>query len=82
MSDKCTGCSKSVYYNDPKITIGGGLYHATCARCATCAKKLTVANFATSGDRLLCSTHFSQEFSSTGGKYAGDERFEKKSSFD
>ena len=76
---KCKACGKSVYFNDPKIVLGGNTYHSACATCDECGKKLSLSNFATSGERLLCKTHFKAEFSTSGGKYAGDEKFLKGS---
>eukprot|EP00547_Thalassionema_nitzschioides_P003659 CAMPEP_0194213704 /NCGR_PEP_ID=MMETSP0156-20130528/14482_1 /TAXON_ID=33649 /ORGANISM="Thalassionema nitzschioides, Strain L26-B" /LENGTH=119 /DNA_ID=CAMNT_0038941799 /DNA_START=151 /DNA_END=510 /DNA_ORIENTATION=+ len=80
MTKKCGSCSKSIYYNDPQLCLGDKHYHKSCARCATCNGYLTVKNFATSGDRLLCKTHFKEEFSRGGGRYAGDEKFRRSSS--
>ena len=60
---------------DPQLTLGGNNYHKTCARCATCNGVLSIKNFSTSGDRLLCKTHFKEEFSQGGGVYAGDDKF-------
>lgn len=74
-SKKCAKCDKSIYNNDPQLPLGGNNYHKGCARCATCDKQLTIKNFSTSGDRLLCKTHFKEEFSHGGGVYAGDDKF-------
>ena len=77
-SPKCAACRKSVFFNDAQLSLNSHLYHSTCARCAVCDKKLTVRNMATSGDRILCQTHFHAEFAQAGGKYAGDEKFVKR----
>ena len=53
--------------------------HKTCAKCETCKGQLTISNFATSGMRLLCKTHFMEEFASSGGSYGGDEKFKHAS---
>lgn len=79
-SKKCGKCNKSIYYNDPQLAIGGQHYHKSCARCEVCNGYLSIKNYSTSGDRLLCKTHFKEEFSSGGGKYAGDEKFKQSAS--
>ena len=79
-SKKCGKCNKSIYYNDPQLSIGGSHYHKSCARCEVCNGYLSIKNYSTSGDRLLCKTHFKEEFSSGGGKYAGDEKFKQSGS--
>ena len=79
-SKKCGKCTKSIYYNDPQLAIGGKHYHKSCARCEVCNGYLSIKNYSTSGDRLLCKTHFKEEFSSGGGKYAGDEKFKQSGS--
>ena len=79
-SKKCGKCSKSIYHNDPQLALGGKHYHKSCARCATCNGYLSIKNFSTSGERLLCKTHFKEEFSQTGGVYAGDDKFKQSGS--
>jgi cysteine and glycine-rich protein len=79
-SKKCGKCNKSIYHNDPQLALGGKSYHKSCARCATCNGYLSIKNFSTSGDRLLCKTHFKEEFSQTGGVYAGDDKFKQSGS--
>lgn len=81
LSKKCNACGKSIYMNDPKLTISDGVcYHSSCARCQVCNMQLTIKNFSTSGDKLLCKTHFKEEFSKSGGCYAGDDKFAMKAS--
>ena len=77
---KCGACNKTIYPNDDKISMGDKVYHKKCAKCETCNGQLTISNFATSGLRLLCKTHFMKEFSESGGVYGGDERFSKNQS--
>jgi hypothetical protein len=79
-SKKCGACGKTIYPNDPQLSIGDKLYHKSCAKCEVCRGQLTISNFSTSGNRLLCKTHFMEEFSQSGGTYGGDERFKKASS--
>jgi cysteine and glycine-rich protein len=79
-SKKCPKCSKTIYLNDPQVAIVDSTYHKSCAKCETCKGQLTISNFATSGDRLLCKTHFMEEFANSGGHYGGDEKFGKSSS--
>lgn len=79
-SKKCGKCGKSIYHNDPQLAIGGKHFHKSCARCEVCNGYLSIKNYSTSGDRLLCKTHFKEEFSSGGGKYAGDEKFKQSAS--
>ena len=61
-SKKCGACQKSIYPNDPSLSMGDKSYHKSCSKCSTCNGQLTIKNFATSGDRLLCKTHFMKEF--------------------
>jgi len=77
---KCGACAKSVYYNDPQLPLGDKTYHKTCARCAVCNGYLSIKNYSTAGDRLLCKVHFKEEFSNAGGVYAGGEKFKRKCS--
>eukprot|EP00944_MAST-04C_sp_MAST-4C-sp1_P002933 g2933.t1 len=79
-SKKCPICKKTIYPNDSQLSIGSSVYHRACAKCSTCGGQLTISNFATSGDRLLCKTHFMEEFATSGGHYGGDDKFEKASS--
>ena len=79
-SKKCGKCNKSVYHNDPQLALDGKCYHKSCARCATCNGYLSIKNFSTSGERLLCKTHFKEEFAQTGGVYAGDDKFKQSGS--
>ena len=79
-SKKCPICKKTIYPNDSQLSIGSSVYHRACAKCSTCGGQLTISNFATSGDRLLCKTHFMEEFATSGGHYGGDDKFEKGSS--
>ena len=44
-----------------------------------CGGQLNIKNFATSGNRLLCKTHFMEEFHSSGGTYGGDDKFKHAS---
>ena len=76
---KCPKCMKSIYANDPKLSMGDDTYHKSCSKCETCGSQLTIKNFATSGDRLLCKTHFMEEFHSSGGTYGGDDKFKHAS---
>ena len=78
-SNKCPKCSKTIYPNDPKLSMGDHTYHKSCSKCETCNSQLTIKNFATSGDRLLCKTHFMEEFAQSGGKYGGGEKFKQQS---
>ena len=80
MTKKCPVCTKSVYPNDPKISMADCIYHKACAKCATCGGQLTISNFSTAGDRLLCKTHFMEEFHRGGGRYAGDDKYKHGSS--
>ena len=77
---KCPLCTKSIYSADPSLSIADKTFHKACARCSTCRAQLTILNYATSGDRLLCKTHFKQEFSESGGLYGGDEKFSQPNS--
>ena len=77
---KCPVCTKSIYSADPSLCIADKKFHKACARCSTCKAQLTILNYATSGDRLLCKTHFKQEFSESGGLYGGDEKFSQPNS--
>ena len=74
---KCGACGKTIYPNDNKLSMGDKVYHKQCAKCEVCGGQLTISNFATSGNRLLCKVHFMKEFSESGGVYGGDERFSK-----
>ena len=78
-SKKCPICKKTIYPNDPKLSMGGNVYHKSCSKCEVCGGQLNIKNFATSGDRLLCKTHFMEEFASSGGSYGGDEKFKHAS---
>ena len=55
-------------------------YIWACAEVLNAGGQLTISNFATSGDRLLCKTHFMEEFATSGGHYGGDDKFQKGSS--
>ena len=79
-SIKCGACGKTIYPNDNKLSMGDKVYHKQCSKCETCRGQLTISNFATSGSRLLCKTHFMKEFSESGGVYGGDEKFSKNQS--
>ena len=68
-----------IYPNDPKLSMGDHTYHKSCAKCETCKGQLNIQNFATSGNRLLCKTHFMEEFHSSGGTYGGDDKFKHAS---
>jgi hypothetical protein len=59
--------------------MGDHTYHKSCAKCETCKGQLNIQNFATSGNRLLCKTHFMEEFHSSGGTYGGDDKFKHAS---
>ena len=76
---KCPKCNKSIYANDKQLSMADKMYHATCSKCETCNAQLTIKNFATSGDRILCKTHFMEEFAKSGGKYGGDDKFKHQS---
>ena len=77
---KCKKCAKTIYPADPELSMGDNTYHKSCSKCETCRGQLTISNFATSGDRLLCKTHFMEEFAVSGGQYGGGDRFKKRSS--
>jgi hypothetical protein len=68
-----------IYPNDSKLSMGDHTYHKSCAKCETCKGQLNIQNFATSGNRLLCKTHFMEEFHSSGGTYGGDDKFKHAS---
>lgn len=74
----CPSCEKSVYPNDPQITIDGFTFHNTCAKCADCNCQITLANFTKTGTTLLCKTHYFKRFSEE-GSYLGGEKFTQKS---
>ena len=58
LSKKCGACSKTIYPNDPKLSMGDHTYHKSCSKCDVCKGQLNIKNFATSGGRLPCKTHF------------------------
>ena len=66
-------------FTRPLHSMADKLYHKACSKCSTCNGQLTIENFATSGDRLLCKTHFMEEFAASGGKYAGDNKYRRSS---
>ena len=79
MTKKCPICKKSVYPNDAKLSIADGTYHKSCAKCKVCNCQLTIKNFSTSGDDLMCKTHFMEAFARSGGSYGGDDKFKHAS---
>ena len=76
---KCGACMKTIYANDAKLVIDEMKFHRACAKCSTCQCQLTLGNFATADDLLLCKTHLMESFARAGGKYAGDSKFQKAS---
>ena len=76
---KCGVCMKTIYANVTKLVIDAMKFHRACAKCSTCQCQLTLGNFATADDLLLCKTHLLESFARAGGKYAGDTRFQKSS---
>lgn len=53
------------------MTLNSRVYHKQgCARCYDCNTNLSINNFAFSGDRLYCKTHYLSNFSKTGGRYS------------
>merc|ERR1712168_561589 len=57
----CGICQDPVYRND-RIDLGKFVIHEACFRCLKCGLKLTMSNFATYGDALLCKPHYHQLF--------------------
>lgn len=53
MSKKCGACEKTIYPNDPKLSMGDHTYHKSCSKCEVCGGQLNIKNFATSGGRLV-----------------------------
>ena len=53
MSKKCGACKKTIYPNDPKLSMGDHTYHKSCSKCEVCGGQLNIKNFATSGGRLV-----------------------------
>ena len=81
VANKCGVCGTTVYPNDPQITVDGKKYLKSCFKCAEprCGKQLTISNYATSGNELLCKTHFMERFRRE-GQYAGGEQYTKQTS--
>lgn len=76
---KCATCQRSVYPNDPQITLDGVAYHKECAKCVDCNCQITLANFCKFGTTLYCKTHYFKHFKEEGG-YLGDDKYAHKSS--
>lgn len=76
---KCATCSRSVYSNDPQISLDGVAYHKECAKCTDCNCQITLANFCKFGTTLYCKTHYFKRFKEEGG-YLGDDKYAHKSS--
>jgi hypothetical protein len=39
---KCPVCTKSVYPNDPKLTVDGLVWHKGCFKCSVCSTQLVL----------------------------------------
>ena len=66
----CAACGKQLYPLE-RMTLNNKVFHKQgCARCSTCNTNLTVNNFALSGDKLFCKTHYLSNFSRSGGRYS------------
>eukprot|EP00604_Paraphysomonas_vestita_P002526 CAMPEP_0174818626 /NCGR_PEP_ID=MMETSP1107-20130205/1418_1 /TAXON_ID=36770 /ORGANISM="Paraphysomonas vestita, Strain GFlagA" /LENGTH=202 /DNA_ID=CAMNT_0016030767 /DNA_START=445 /DNA_END=1053 /DNA_ORIENTATION=- len=76
---KCATCQRTVYPNDPQITLDGVAYHKECAKCIDCNCQITLANFCKFGTTLYCKTHYFKHFKEEGG-YLGDDKYSHKSS--
>lgn len=66
---KCAVCNKGIYPMDPKISLDGSIYHATCAKCSECSCQITLANFTKVEGGLMCKTHYMKNFKESGGRY-------------
>lgn len=84
MSAKCKVCDKTAYPMDPQINLDGSVFHKECAKCADCKCQITIANFSKvdntqnpdqSSLLLLCKTHYFTRFKTSGGSYAGGDKF-------
>jgi hypothetical protein len=77
-ANKCPTCSKSVFPNDPQISLDGTKFHKACAKCADCSTQITLSNFTKAPDNtLLCKTHYFKRFREE-GNYIGGEQFARK----
>jgi hypothetical protein len=75
---KCASCTRTVYPNDPQITLDGVAYHKECAKCVDCKCQITLSNFCKSETTLYCKTHYFKRFKEEGG-YIGGEKYSKAS---
>lgn len=80
-SKKCGVSGKSVYPNDPQITIDGVTYLKCYAKCSFegCGKQLTLSDFAKFDGKLFCKTHYFQRFAET-NSYGDNDKFAKAGS--
>ena len=66
--ESCHSCNKTVYPTE-RVNASGKTMHKSCFRCCTCNGLLKLAQFAFSGGKFYCDTHFKELFASGGGKY-------------
>lgn len=75
---KCAVCDKTVYPNDPQISLDGVSYHKECAKCSDCKCQITLANFCKFETTLFCKTHYFKRFKEE-GSYLGGDKYTQKS---
>lgn len=75
---KCAVCDRSVYPNDPQITLDGLSYHKECAKCSDCKCQISLSNFCKFEKTLFCKTHYFKRFKEE-GSYLGGEKYAQKS---
>ena len=75
---KCAVCDKTVYPNDPQISLDGVSYHKECAKCSDCKCQITLANFCKFETTLFCKTHYFKRFKEE-GSYLGGDKYAQKS---
>lgn len=65
---KCTVCNKTVYPLE-RIAANNLVFHKTCFKCSMCQRTLTLAEYASVGNKIFCTQDYSRAYQAAGGNY-------------